>query len=440
MSSPFRALAARGAALALLFLPPSLFAQANPDEFAPSRALKRRAQTTEAELLQQLRRDAVEIDLHAKSGYANKLVEDVKPPQPAEGEAIKSRLRSSPVHTLAILKQRNDLRGLPMREEPECKKSAVTARQIEKVSQSARDIATRYRGETSVGLAVRHANENGLVPQLIEIADKSGRTQLTTLLQMFEPQGPAVRTKLVELLAEWDNPQASVLLAQRAIYDLSPEVRATAIAALRNRPAKEYLPTVLAGLRYPWVPVADHAAEALVELRARDATADLVSLLDRPDPRRPFLDDKKQTVVSELVAVNHLRNCLLCHAPSFDDSDPIRGAVPVPGEALTPLYYNSPDFSRSTFVRADITYLKQDFSVFQPVADAKPWPDEQRFDYLIRHREVSAGESSNKKETATYPQREAVLFALRELTDEDRGPSSAEWRTSLEIKKAGRKP
>jgi hypothetical protein len=289
-------------------------------------------------------------------------------------------------------------------------------------------------------LAVRHANENGVVEQLAEAADKFGRTQLTTLLQMFEPQGPAVRNKLVELLAEWDNPQASIILAQRAIYDLSPDVRASAIAALHNRPVKEYLPTLLAGLRYPWTPVADHAAEALVALRAHAATESLVNLLDQPDPRRPFLDDQKRTVVAELVAVNHLRNCLLCHAPSFDDSDPIRGAVPVPGEPLTRLYYNSPDTSGSIFVRADITYLKQDFSVFQPVADAKPWPNEQRFDYLIRRREVSASENTPSKETATYPQREAVLFALRELTGEDRGASSAEWRTLLETKKAVRKP
>jgi hypothetical protein len=149
-------------------------------------------------------------------------------------------------------------------------------------------------------------------------------------------------------------------------------------------------------------------------------------MLDKPDPRRPYLDDKKRTVKAGLVAVNHLRNCLLCHAPSFDASDPVRGVVPEPGQPLAPRYYDS-DGSRTIFARADVTYLKQDFSVFQPVPDAKPWPKEQRFDYLIRQREVSAAEAANANEEKTYPQREAVLFALRELTGQDRGATSADW-------------
>src|SRR5207244_980269 len=127
-------------------------------------------------------------------------------------------------------------------------------------------------------------------------------------------QSPAVRQKLVALLAEWNDPQASVLLAQRALYDLSADVRTSAVKALKNRPAKEYRRVLLDGLRYPWSPVAEHAAEALVRLRDYDVTAELVSLVDKPDPRRPHPDDKGRTVVAELVAINHLRNCLLCHA------------------------------------------------------------------------------------------------------------------------------
>ena len=70
-------------------------------------------------------------------------------------------------------------------------------------------------------------------------------------------------------------------------------------------------------------------------------------------------------------------------------------------------------------VRADVIYLKQDFSVLQPVANAKPWPRMQRFDYLVRKRELNAEEAARltrdqrgKAETASYPQRDAVLWAL----------------------------
>src|SRR5436305_14561884 len=80
------------------------------------------------------------------------------------------------------------------------------------------------------------------------------------------------------------------------------------------------------------------------------------------------------------------------------------------------------------FVRAEVTYLRQDFSVTQPVEAADPWPTQQRFDYLVSERPADehgrgrgdtpeAGEESGRgPAVAGYPQRESVLFALRELT------------------------
>jgi HEAT repeat protein len=64
---------------------------------------------------------------------------------------------------------------------------------------------------------------------------------------------------------------------------------------------------------------------------------------------------------------------------------------------------------------------------------ARPAPTgPQRFDFLVRTRAVTPLEAArlveaHKKET-TYPQREAVLFALRELTGKDAGPTSEAWR------------
>jgi hypothetical protein len=424
-----------GAASALLLVPTLLFAQTSAKDSSRPPALKRRAQTTEAELLAQLRSIAVEVDVHEgnRLSYVKELVDSVRPAEPTKDQA---RRRSSPVHTLAVLKEREDLQGLPLIGEPECNKATVAARLMERVSKDVRDSVAQYLGSADASLAVRHGNENGLVPPLANVADRYSRPQITTLMQMFQPQGPGVRKKLVDLLAEWDDPQAGVLLARRAVFDLSPEVRASAVAALRKRPWREYRQVLMDALRYPWPPAADHAAEALVAIRDPDMAPSLIGLLDKPDPRRPYFDDKKRPVKAQLVAVNHLRNCLLCHAPSFDSADPGRGLVPEPGQPLAPRYYDS-NGSRTIFARADVTYLKQDFSAFQPVAKADPWPKEQRFDYLVRHREVAAAEVDDADMATTYPQREAVLFALRELTGQDRGTTSADWVGIITTKSMG---
>src|SRR5205814_1822941 len=98
-------------------------------------------------------------------------------------------------------------------------------------------------------------------------------------------------------------------------------------------------------------------------------------------------------VVRELVRVNHLRNCLLCHAPSTSKLGLVQGPVPVPGEPLPPsarVYYTDPN--AAALVRADVTYLKQDFSVMQPVTNHGTWPRLQRYDYLVRVRLLTPAE------------------------------------------------
>src|SRR5262249_57782852 len=132
-----------------------------------------------------------------------------------------------------------------------------------------------------------------------------------------------------------------------AMVDLSPEVRETAVESLRGRPPQDYQQLLVEGLHYPWAPVADHAAETLVALGCRDTVPALVQVLERAEPEVPIRVKKGKasvTVVRELVQVNHLRNCVLCHAPSLDRGDLVSGAVPTPGEPLpapvtTPQYY-----------------------------------------------------------------------------------------------------
>src|SRR5262249_7280263 len=88
----------------------------------------------------------------------------------------------------------------------------------------------------------------------------------------------------------------------------------------------------------------------------------------------------------------------------------------------------------STFVRADINFIRQDFSVVQPVAKhGRLWPADQRYDYLIRLRPLGAREllsqdDKRKDTTLGEARREAVLFALRELTGDNPGPSAEDWK------------
>ncbi len=64
--------------------------------------------------------------------------------------------------------------------------------------------------------------------------------------------------------------------------------------------------------------------------------------------------------------------------------------IPVPSEAMVAYYRPSnPDI----LVRLDVTYLRQDFSTKLPVANADPWPEMQRYDFLVRTREVTDTEA-----------------------------------------------
>jgi hypothetical protein len=257
---------------------------------------------------------------------------------------------------------------------------------------------------------------------------------IPTLVQLLQAEDKPIRLLLVELLAGVKCRDASTALAQRALFDLSEEVREAAVAALKTRPAEEYRDLLLKGLRYPWPVVADHAAEALVALKDGESLSKLVDLLDRPDPALPYVKGTtaQQTVVREMVRINHFKNCVLCHAPSTDQNELVRGLVPDPKKplppAFSPAYYSAPT---GMFVRADVTYLKQDFAVPQPVAKPDVWPTNQRFDYLIRTRPATAREievAKAKEPNTSYPQRESVLFALRELTGKDPGTSADAWR------------
>src|SRR5262249_17851869 len=72
-----------------------------------------------------------------------------------------------------------------------------------------------------------------------------------------------------------------------------------------------------------------------------------------------------------------------------------------------------------------------DFSLKQavPFVPGLP-PSEMRFDYVIATRPMTPEEQKRRAEEPpqdSYPQRDAVLYALRQLTGKDAGPRTWDW-------------
>jgi hypothetical protein len=245
------------------------------------------------------------------------------------------------------------------------------------------------------------------------------------LVQLLQPESAPVRGVLVDILGRIEGPDASFALARRAVFDLSPEIREKAVRLLRKRPTTEYSDVLVTSLRYPWPPAAYHAAEAIAFLGLRGTADSLDAISREPDPRAAAAEaDETGSKVRELVRVNHLCNCLLCHAASKTATDPVRGRVPMPGEAPPVTYYIADD-PKAIFAKADVTFLRHEFSVMHHVAEEKrnKWPAEQRYDYMVRERTLpialksARSTAAPKLPDANYNQK-AALFALLAIRDE----------------------
>src|SRR5262249_44339693 len=96
------------------------------------------------------------------------------------------------------------------------------------------------------------------------------------------------------------------------------------------------------------------------------------------------------------------------------------GELPAPDQAV-PLWSASHGNPLVPSVRADVTYLRQDFSLLQEVPEAAPWPARQRFDFLVRERVLTEEEGQAYQAAFGGPEerspyRQAARSALRELT------------------------
>jgi hypothetical protein len=396
-----------------------------------------------------------EVALEEDGAQVPKNVKEARVHIQKQAQAIAEQTKKNPdAFVQQLMAKRADLAGLPWRQAENCQLPERPALDLQMASLTIREAldASMLISSSQAGAkAVTKLHPDEVYKDVDRFwfgvhgkknSKSANSPAMATLGQILAAENFALRLSFIDYLGSLSDPRASVALAQRAVFDLSPDVRLYAIEALRTRSAKEYLPVLLDALRYPWPAAARHAAEALAVLHLREAVPQLIGLLSEPDPGGPFLQTvqgQKVPAVRELVRVNHLRNCLLCHAPSTSDRDLVRGPIPTPGEELPAsarLYYAKN--STLAMVRADVTYLKQDFSVMLPVDQHGAWPLYQRYDYLVRIRTLDPAEANllaaqrNISKTQGLSEHtQAVLYALRALTGRDAGPSAQAWRELL---------
>jgi hypothetical protein len=369
----------------------------------------------------------------------------------------------------ALTQYRSDLRGMPFTLGDECRLPTERGQLFQDALNRLRAVA-RVNPATVESLWPDAPTQSEPEPVI--------KARIAALVQVIEPEGTRLGKLMVKYLASLSHGDATRALARFAISADDAEVRAAAVAALATRRDQDYGEILANGLKYPWPAVAQRSADAIVTLKRTDLLPQLVDTLDRPDPRAPQTtekDGKPVHSIRELVRVNHLRNCLLCHSPAptvtvakaipvpvngatesaereradaslstgkrLPANSPLTAPTPLPNQALpTPSSsggygsFTVPD----TLIAFDVTYLRQDFSVKLPVADAKPWPEQQRFDFLVRTRELTEQDAqsygklfapTSTDDLSTYQR--AAVTALRQLTGRDAAPTAAAWRKVL---------
>lgn len=336
-----------------------------------------------------------------------------------------------------LRKERADLAGLPFLMGDACRLSGPSAAALAKHSfhvntalSDVRDMDAPGLGElfnTKFWSAYRDVPRPGL-------AISEGAAALE---QILSAQPAELRRGLVEKAPPGD---LTRLLVRRALFDFDPAVRKAAVEALHSHSLDECAKLLMDGFRYPWPPVARHAAEALVALDATAAVPALEDLLREPDPFVTHNAEESRTFVREVVRVNHFKNCVLCHVPAQPDQvkaffDGVRhlrhwrnhgydlketvikvpvGATPT-AERFPQIYYQGG--SGDVFVRADITYLRQDFSVMIETPESpRGWPDSHRYDFLVRNRAMTDAEVERGWSTLEHSANgEALAFAIARL-------------------------
>ena len=308
----------------------------------------------------------------------------------------------------ALIRSRTDLAGMPFLMGKECRADEDRSKTIKHTS---REI--RKRADPTVYLSLRYQ-----------------RAHIAVMSQNLIGHDAEGQPRALLALSSTRQADATRALARAAVFSPDEALRKQALAALAKRPAEEATDVLLSGLSYPWPAVAQNAARAIVALERKDLIPRMKAVLDEADPRGPraaVVDGRKVTVAHEVVRINHLRNCMLCHAPAEDGKTPegtLVAEVPLPSEPLPENgnYFDEsqkgPGGRANLLVRIDVTYLRQDFSAMGKATEATRWPAQQRFDYVVRKRVLTPPEAGDlrKRLKGESPFHRAAAQAIRELS------------------------
>lgn len=369
-----------------------------------------------------------------------------------------------------LIAHRQDLQGLPFVMGAACRSHPERMVHFTNVLQLIRgSMGGEFNQPLTAGILARRESNEGisdsfwqtfnqnLIPKITEVDRKSRPkskelfrdAHVAALMQVCGPEQGAMRRGLTRHISGIACADSSRALAKLALYSPEDDVRREALDSLKVRKDRDYTDILIEGLRYPWPDVAKRAADAIVQLERKDLIPNLVALLDETDPRMPrevVEKGKKKQMVREMVRVNHHRNCFLCHPPMQDagTGEVLTGAVPIPGEPLPSFSDGYRNSTPELAIRVDTTYLRQDFSVFLKVDNANPWPEMQRFDFIVRNREVDGEElaayrklNETTEEGILNPYHRSAVQALRDLTGRDAAPTADAWRRILKLPARG---
>jgi hypothetical protein len=345
-----------------------------------------------------------------------------------------------------LVENRSDLAGLPFLKGAACRMSKEVSQEF--VREAFMDESYFDFTEAPQRVSPDGAQYDTLPPNATILARVAAWMQTS-------PEKVVKRKHIVKVLGRIQHPTATLALGKLAVFAPEKSCREEALAVLKDRPRHEYTKLLLDGLRYPWPNIANNAADAIVKLKRADLVGHLVDFLDEPDPRAPFDQNKygrSITLIRELVRLNHHHNCITCHAPATSDSefnksrmssDFVTATVTIPNDDSLSLFaYLGTEAFPDLAVRADVTYLRQDFSVMQKVENGMTGKAEERFDFLVRTREMKDYEVMlyrdwlrSQGRNYLSPNHQAALTALQCLTGLDAGPTAKAWRQRL---KAGK--
>jgi hypothetical protein len=341
----------------------------------------------------------------------------------------------------AIVSQRSELQGLPFLRGNACRLNDAQAYDLGHIAPKMRQLPALRSSSRNAATEPDNLINDVFYDQMRPTIAAS----LPAAMQVLSVQTPEFRIGISRTLRTFPAGDDAAInaLVRLALFDPDLAVRRNALHGLQREPVEKFGLRLLEGFNYPWPVVAERTAEAIVRLDRYDLLPAVAEFLDGPDPAAPFErveGARKSMAIRELVRVNHHRNCLLCHAPATgQEARELRGlvaVVPSADEQLPPMNSNVYYASRSglPIVRANETYLRQDFSVMQTVEHPDFWPAQQRFDFFVRTRTLSPDEAAALKKAPpaagqpASPNHAAAIDALRRLTWQSAGVTTRDWR------------